>query len=313
MRFDVSELKTLGECGRKWQLSSRNAFHIRPKGINPNLAFGSLFHECLHALYLGGNPDKVLEQALRELSDPVQQRVMTNIITGYACGPLIEDLEKYQVLDIERRVSIRLPELTVINEETGEIDEDESIEVCGSIDMIVLDKETFEVSGFEHKSAQKFRPEIYITMDEQPRTYFIELQKIVQEMNDRWSANNNGEPGPYKVGAIIMNECKKVQRTFEYERHVCRYSENEINKYKQKLIATGMRIQALKRGEEFPCCNPSYMSCQMCDYANICQMYGYNDLDLDTLKEEFVEEFEVRDCDHLDEKVERKITGAEEE
>ena len=42
MRFDVSEMKTLAECSRKWEISSRNAMHLKPRGINSNLAFGTL-------------------------------------------------------------------------------------------------------------------------------------------------------------------------------------------------------------------------------------------------------------------------------
>ena len=54
---------------------------------------------------------------------------------------------------------------------------------------------------------------------------------------------------------------------------------------------------------------PSYMGCQMCDFAPVCQMYGYKDLDMNDILDEFQEEYEVRKEDHLDEKSERRIEG----
>ena len=47
IRIDVSEAKSYKECGRKWDLSSRNKFHLRPKAPNTNFLFGTLFHEGL--------------------------------------------------------------------------------------------------------------------------------------------------------------------------------------------------------------------------------------------------------------------------
>jgi hypothetical protein len=47
----------------------------------------------------------------------------------------------------------------------------------------------------------------------------------------------------------------------------------------------------------------------MCDYSSICTTYGYGELNKALVLEEFVEEFEVRDVDHLDEKAERRIEG----
>lgn len=301
MRFDVSEMKTLAECSRKWEISSRNAMHLKPRGINSNLAFGTLMHEALHALYMGSDPEKVLEQALRELPDSVQKRVMENIITGYVAGPLKEDLEKYVVMDIEHAVHLKFPEIP-------------DDEICGSIDMIVWEPTTNCIHGFEHKSAAKFRPQVYIALDEQPRVYFMALKQLVDDMNhealERWAAQGkpvDKEPVPYKVGNIYLNEVKKVQKKFEYQRTACHYSEEVIAKFKQRLIATAHKIHALQEGALEPCPEPSYMKCQMCDFANICEMYQDRELDEEALLEEFSEEFIKRDVDHLDEKVERRI------
>lgn len=308
MRFDVSEMKTVNECGRKWELSSRNAYHMRPKVTNPNLFFGSLFHECLHTLYLGGNIDKVINQAVKECQgDPTQQKVIEAMLRGYYDEVLLHDLEEYKVLDIEHRVDFYLPDFIVFADEIGgEIDENESTKVCGSIDMICLRKSDNTIWGFEHKTASKFRPDIYVAMDEQPRVYYIELVQYVNRLNEK-----AGE-AKYKVGGIYINEVKKVQRKFEYMRRACVYSEVQQAKFMERLNAAAMRIHDMRMGLEHGCgchMNPGYMSCSMCDYAAICQTYGYADLDKEAILDEFAEEFEVRECDHLDEKTERKIEG----
>lgn len=306
MRFDVSELKTLTECSRKWQLSSRNAYHLKPRFINNNLAFGSLFHECLHAMYLGGDIGKIIAQAKRECVDEVQRRVIENMLTGYYTQVYSKDKKHYQVLDIEHSVNFYVLEMLHIDDLS--IDEENSIQVCGSIDMICLDTRDNKIYGFEHKTASKFRPDIYLAVDEQPRTYYIELLKFVNEYNRKHAATNS-EFVPVEIGGIFINEVKKNQRNFEYCRRLCKYSEAEIRKFKHKLQDVGLRIQRLRRGEEEPELEPSYMGCQMCDYQAICQLYGYNDLDKSTVLEEFQEEFEVREVDHLDEKLERRIQG----
>ena len=309
MRFDVSEMKTANECGRKWQLSSRNAFHMRPKVTNPNLSFGSLFHECLHTLYLGGNIDKVIQQAVQECEgDPTQQKVIESMLRGYYDNVLIHDLEQYQVLDIEHSVKFYIPTLMVYDDTTGELDEDKSVQVCGSIDMICVEKATHRVYGFEHKTASKFRPDIYIAVDEQPRVYFIELQNFVRQLNEEYYVKYK-EQGPYSVGGIYINEVKKVQRKFEYQRRLCYYGPTQVESFMHRLDFAGRKIRAMRDGKIACNMSPSYMGCQMCDFAPICQMYGYGDLDKDTVLEEFVEEYEVRTEDHLDEKVERRIEG----
>lgn len=301
MRFDTSEMKTLTSCARKWQLSSRNAFHMRPKLTNPNLFFGTIFHECLHALYLGGDVDKIVAQAVKECQgDPTQQKVIEAMIRGYASEVLPTDLDTYKVKDIEHGVNFKLCD--IIDEVTGEVEE---VTVCGSIDMIVIREDTRTVYGFEHKSAAKFRPNIYIALDEQPRVYFIALMHYVDELN----ANLKEGEQPYTVGGIFINEVKKVQKKFEYSRHLCSYGPAQIEGFKNKLIRAAQKIYRATKGYTSCDMEPSYMGCQMCDFAPICETYGYAAIDKEELLEEFAEEFEVRDVDHLDEKVERRIEG----
>lgn len=308
MRFDVSEMKTILDCGRKWQLSSRNAFHLRPKVMNPNLFFGSLFHECLHTLYMGGDIDKVVAQAIHECrGDLTQQRTIEAMLRGYATRVLPKDLEKYRVLDIEHSVNFYLPHFIEKNED-GTIDDEKSIRVCGSIDMICADKKTNEVWGFEHKTAAKFRPDVYLIVDEQPRVYYVELCNYVQHLNGDYYAKYK-EPGPYTVGGIYINEVRKVQKSFDYLRRSCTYSAEQIDKFMYQLELAGSRIKYFRENPEACEMHPSYMGCTMCDYSSICSTYGYESLDKIDILDEFAEEYEVREVDHLDEKVERRIEG----
>ena len=325
MRFDVSELKSLQTCERQWKLTSRNAYHLRPAShaANPNLVFGALFHEALHAMYLGGNIDTIIEQTLRELgNDEPARRTMSNMLSGYYEEVLPGDLEKYQVLDIEHSVHIRLPELSVYDIlPSGErvLNEEDSVEICGSIDMLLLEKETGAIHGFEHKTTKTFRDDIQIIMDEQPRVYFLELQRYVEKLNVDWAFKTSNthkitlaqalREVPYKVGSIHINEVKKVQRKFEYKRRACRYSPEQIDKFAQKLSRVGRRIQDLSMNPDVCTAQPGYMTCKMCDYATICETYGYEEPELEELLDEFAEEYQIRDVDHLDEKMERTITG----
>lgn len=314
MRFDVSELKELQLCPRRWRFSSRNAFHMRPKVPNENLTFGSLFHECLATLYLGGDLDKVLAQAMRELSySQTKQKIMDNMLRGYCDNVLPGDLERFQVLDIERSVKFYLPNHIVTQYDPNGliigVDEEKSVHVCGSIDAIVLDRKTHEVFGLEHKSAQKLRSKINIVMDEQPRTYYIQLQLIAQQMTFGKFKDDQGYEGPYEVGGIYINEVQKLQKKFAHQRTLCKYSDAEIDRFMLYLEQTADRLQALSKGQVVPCPTPSYMGCQMCDYSDICEHIGFNLEDKEAIMDEFQEEFEVRTVDHLDEKSERKIEG----
>lgn len=323
MKFDVSELKTLQECGRKWQLSSRNAFHLRPKVPKDSLFFGALFHECLATMYLGGDLDKIVAQAVRELQgDLTLQKTIERMLRGYYDEVLRDDLAHYVVMDIEHSVNLDLPELWVINPETGEIDEEASVHVVGSVDMVCIDKATLEVWYFEHKTCSKFRPDVYFTLDEQPRTYFLDLLKYVERLNEGvlsgklytptlWAALGLQERAVplFKVGGVYINEVKKLVTKFEYMRRPCKYGEAQCANFYKKLLQTGRKLISIRDGYIEPCAAPGYMSCSMCDFASICTTYGYQDVDKELLLEEFAEEFEVREVDHLDEKAERRIEG----
>lgn len=311
MRFDASEMKTVSECARKWQLSSRNSFHLAPTVTNSNLTFGTLFHEALAALYLGGDIDSVVEQAVNECEDTVQEKVIRNMLEGYYDEVLFEDLERYRVLDIEHSVYYELPELANLDvggvAQTEDLNhkEDGRVWVCGSIDMICLDMATNEIWGFEHKTCKKFRSNVYFIVDEQPRVYTYELLKYVEEYNKARRHLCNFTP--VTLGGIFINEVKKVQRKFEYCRRACSYNEAQLNRFYQKMLAVGSRIKRLQAFPNEAQCSPGYMSCGMCDYALICEKYAYDDITFEQIITEFEDEFHVRAHDHLEEKSERKI------
>lgn len=327
IRFDVSEMKTFKDCGRKWELSSRNAYHMRPKVTSPNLVFGTLFHEALHALYAAAEPnvDSITETITKELAgDTVAQKVMTKMIHGYYAEVLPDDKARYKVLDIERGFNFPIPELAqagvsagqqpAVDPETGEIiidPEQGEVVACGSIDMIALERETNKVWGFEHKSCKNFRTNVYHAMDEQPRMYFLALSSIVADLNKHLPEGHE----PYTVGGIYITEVRKLSTKFEYQRRTCVYSPQQMKRFYEGVLHFGGQIVANARAIETGNLNlapsPSFLKCAMCDYAPICEQYSDHDLDLDLVLDEFTEEFEIRNVDHLDEKMERLVSDDE--
>ena len=308
MKFDVSELKTFKDCGRKWELSSRNAYHLRPKMASPNLIFGTIFHECLHALYAGTlkpegpNVDLIIEQAQKEMEgDTVAQKVIKKMVEGYYEGPYADDIAMYKVLDIERRFEFPIPALG--NDSNGD-----PVLACGSIDMITLMLGTNQIWGFEHKSCKNFRTNVYHMLDEQPKMYFMALQQIVDDYNAEHGTD-------YVVGGLIVNEVKKMSTKFEYSRRECIYTPEQQNRFYKELLNYGSQILYHKERLEASTGNgdaslppqASYLKCAMCDYAPVCEQYGDAPVDLELLLDEFQEEFQVREVDHLEEKMERKF------
>lgn len=312
MKVDVSEVKTYRECKRKHQFSSRNRFHLRPTIPNPNLEFGTQFHEVLAMMYLGTSIDKILEWINLEVTDSVHWKVMDTMARGYYEGPYQEDKERYVVIDSEK--SFNYPVCTVddnifpvvswTRDEEGVwwgVDEDddlhEAICVCGSIDMICIDVQTGKFVGFEHKTAKNFRPEVYDKLDEQPRVYSWALRQILKDYHAKGKYLEVTEVGP-----IYMNQVKKLQTKFAYQRTPCEYTEEDLSNFMRAFVRTASEIAQAPN-----CCNPDpgFMKCQMCDFADLCMHYGYANIDKDDLLKEFDGEFEVREHDHLEEKAQR--------
>lgn len=295
MRVDVSEIKTYKSCRRQWLLSSRNRFHLRPMVTPAHFELGTIFHEALAQLYLGVPVERVMEDVKKNMKDDSEAALLA-MIPGYAREVLPGDLDRFKVLDIEHHFGF-----VPADPETGEVI-DADIEVCGSIDMIVLDPEENAIYGFEHKTCKNFRDASYIWMDEQPRVYTYALMQYV----DKYNASHPGAT-PAKLGGIYLNEVKKLLRQFQYNRTLCKYPEDDLKNFMYAFFGTCCACHQSVATNDPAYPSPSYMGCSMCDYKTICETYMYGALDRDTVLEEFKEEFKVREVDHLEEKEDRSV------
>lgn len=315
MRVDVSEIKSFKTCKRQWKLSSRNGFHLRPIVTPPQFALGTLFHESLHSLYLGVPLEKVMETVKREMSD--NDAALLAMVPGYTREVLPGDLERFEVLDIEHKF-----EFNPCTSDGEIIDKD--LTICGSIDMIVREKETNKIYGFEHKTAKNYRDSSFMWMDEQPRVYTFALQQYVEEKNqkmyEQYVKQCNGvtingledgtevmpeEPKYYTLGGIYINEVKKLLRKFDYRRTLCTYPKDDLDNFMEAFFGVCKACKHSVDTDDVAAPSPGWMQCQLCDFKSICETYMYSTLDKTEVLDEFEYEFVERDTDHLDEKVER--------
>lgn len=328
MKVDVSEIKTFKACHRQWQLSSRNKFHLQPLVTPPQFEFGTLFHESLAQLYLGVSVDKVMAMVRKEMRSDTDAALLA-MIPGYAREVLPGDLDRFKVLDIEHHFDIvpctsdgdNLFPVEEKKDEQGNIYMEPSLTVCGSIDMIVLDREQNKVYGFEHKTCKAFRDSNYVWMDEQPRVYTWALQQFVQEYNQRqlekWAeacrqADAAGctcpeEPEPVTLGGVYLNEVKKLLRDFQYQRTLCTYTEEDMDNFMQAFFNTCTQCKHMVDNNDYAAPQPSYFGCKMCAFNTICTSYMYGNLNKQEILKEFNEEFKERTEDHLEEKAERCV------
>lgn len=296
MRVDVSEIKTYRTCKRQWQLTSRNKFHLRPMITPPAFATGTLFHEGLASLYLGSPLEKTMEFVRKEMRSETDTCLLA-MIPGYYKNVLFDDLDRFDVLDIEHKFSIPIPEL--------------DIEICGSIDMIVRERATNKIFGFEHKTAKNFRDSSFLWMDEQPRVYTVALLQYIDKLNSdetsaEWKAKHTCDPQvPYTLGGIYINEVKKLLKYFQYRRTLCKYPEDDLTNFFNAFVDTCAACHKDADSDSFMKPSPGYFTCSMCDYRTICETYMYSTLDKKAILDEFNEEFVERETDHLDDKVER--------
>ena len=293
MKVDVSEIKTYKSCRRQWLISSRNGFHLRPLVTPSHFALGTIFHESLHQMYMGVPLEKVMAFVRKEMSNDSEVALLA-MVPGYYREVLPHDLDRFKVLDIEHHFSF-----VPADPETGEV-LDPDVEVCGSIDMIVLDVEENAIYGFEHKTCKNFRDSSFMWMDEQPRVYTYALMLYVQEYNAK-----HPDQEPVTLGGIYINEVKKLLRDFKYQRTLCKYPADDLTNFMRAFFGTccACHKSVVENDPAYP--SPSYFGCSMCDYKTICETYMYSTLDKDTVIDEFKEEFKVRESDHLEEKTER--------
>ena len=314
MKVDVSEIKTFKACRRQWQLSSRNRFHMRPIVTPPQLALGTIFHEALAQLYLGVSLDKVMAMVRREMKTDNDAALLA-MIPGYYNKVLPGDLDRFTVLDIEWHFEVPpttsdgeylFPIEHKVDKVTGEYCYDDkgdpimepSLVICGSIDMIVVDKAEGKIYGFEHKTCKSFRDESFLWMDEQPRVYTWALQYYIRNYNEKHGTN-------YTLGGVYLNEVKKLLRQFQYQRTLCTYTDEDLDHFMQAFFFDCNSCKHAVDNNSYAAPKPSYFGCGNCAYKTICSTYMYAPLNEAEVLEEFKEEFVKRDEDHLEEKTER--------
>ena len=330
MIVDVSEIKEFRHCKRKWQLSSRNSFHLTPCVTPTAFKMGTVFHECLHKLYLGKDEAEVEKYCTDQMkySDPKDATMLLSMIRGYSRNVIPSD-ERFVPLDIEWHFKFSPYELLddLGCDIVGRLGIDtqlNDITIAGSIDMIALDTETNQIWGFEHKTAKNFRNDVYLWMDEQPRVYYAALKLWIGEYNKRrfseWQdkvaefcAKNPGAdyedvlPRPEKVtlGGVYINEVRKLVRAFDYKRSALKYPDDDLRNF---LISFATSCAECHKYVDSPSIprnpEPDMMTCMNCQYNTICQTYQYQNIDPNELLEEFSMEYKVREDDHLNEKTE---------
>lgn len=314
MKVDVSEIKTFKACRRQWQLSSRNRFHMRPIVTPPQFALGTIFHESLAQLYLGVSLDKVMAMVRREMKTDNDAALLA-MIPGYYNKVLPGDLDRFTVLDIEWHFEVPpttsdgeylFPIEHQVDAKTGELCYDDngdpimvpSLIICGSIDMIVVDKVEGKIYGFEHKTCKNFRDESFLWMDEQPRVYTWALQHYIRNYNEKHGTD-------YTLGGVYLNEIKKLLRQFQYQRTLCTYTDEDLDHFMQAFFTDCTACKHAVDNNSYAAPKPSYFSCGMCSFKTICSTYMYAPLNESEVLEEFKEEFVKRKEDHLEEKAER--------
>ena len=316
MRVDVSEIKTFKACRRQWQLSSRNRFHMRPIVTPPQFALGTIFHEALAQMYLGVSLDKIMEMVRREMQTDNDAALLA-MVPGYYNKVLPGDLDRFTVLDIEWHFEVPpttsdgeylFPIEHKVDKTTGEYCYDDngnpimepSLVICGSVDMIVVDKAEGKIYGFEHKTCKNFRDESFLWMDEQPRVYTWALQYYVRNYNEKHGTN-------YTLGGVYLNEVKKLLRQFQYQRTLCTYTDEDLDNFMQAFFEDCTSCKHAVDNNSYAAPKPSYFNCGMCSFKTICSTYMYAPLNESEVLEEFKEEFVKRDEDHLEEKIEREV------
>jgi CRISPR/Cas system-associated exonuclease Cas4 (RecB family) len=287
IRVDVSEIKTFKACRRQWMLSSRNRYHLVPTSPQPALALGTLFHEALAQLYLGASYEAVMKLVKQEMNK--DDIALLAMLKGYADRVLPHDLERWTVLDVEHRFEFPHPTIPDLN-------------LCGSIDLIVYDQVDRRIYGVEHKTCSTFRDEAFLWMDEQPRLYYEALEKYVENLNEEKGGAPNHSPA--RVGGIYINEVKKLLRDFQYKRVLCSYDEEDRAGFWEAWTQDVEECHiAVTIEDEAERPKPSYFGCKLCSFAPLCAAYGYRTIPKDVIFSDYAAEYKVRECDHLDEKL----------
>lgn len=298
MIVDVSEIKAFRHCKRQWQLSSRNQFHLTTVAPMEALETGSAFHECLHKLYLGKSIEDTAVVIDNAMIEDKSKTLLRSMVSGYSREVIDKDLDKYEVLEIEYHFEIDPIDICQFFQIPGDFYcrlKLSNVKIKGSIDMIVQEKETGKIWGFEHKTAKNFRNSTYTWMDEQPRVYYVALLFYVL------NRCNNGHK--CDIGGVVLNEVRKLVRAFDYKRSYLTYSPSDIKNFMCSFLLSVSECKEYTLNSNLPrVAQPDYMKCQTCTFNTVCEHYQYEDVTLEDLMQEFKLEFKVREEDHLENK-----------
>lgn len=333
MFVDVSEVKSYRGCKRAWKLGSRNQYHLRPKVQPKAFAFGTLFHNALHKLYLGQSLDSIIDYLYqiteKDEWEEKDVKIILNMIIGYDREVMPTDRERFHVLDIEHRFSFTAEDYvkSFIKQMDGEPWSNplelvplilRDVEIGGSIDMMCLEVATNKIWAFEHKTAKSFRKPAYLWLDEQPRLYSVATQMWIDKLNTdryegwKYDVNDRGpEPEPYTLGGVYINEVKKNVRDFDYQRSALVYPDGDRENFMTSFFSTVEDIVTRVEDSYYSCPpQPDFMKCSNCQYAPVCEKFMYSDPPLDMVLESFGDTMAVREVDHLEEKDADTIAGA---
>ena len=275
--LSANEIRTFCECPRKRYYSSRDCLALRGNSPRGALLLGDAFHKGLQYYYTEMNrlydefvsthygeipseydlldlldtiPDFEPPTSLDENGNPIQAMdesqlaMLNNMLTNYK-ERIPDDIAHFEVLRCEQTFSIEnwpIPDVMY----------------HGYIDMIVCERATGLIYYFEHKTCKDFRPEIYDRFDIQLHLYGY-CGELEHEEN---------------FGGIILNQVKKskTERGYANDRKTFHYSIEELEDFKMWLTQKTLALIS-PDNIHAPCNN--YMSCKMCEYADICLKYGY--------------------------------------
>ena len=281
--FSANEIRQYSECARKRYYSSRDCLAIRAMKPNGNLVLGKKVHEMLEYYYMHGEdtiqhliyekdeqlgevynldaelPRDLVEEAIAmmdpfQLNDEDKEALGSDLSTfkciheNYVVERLVDDLCKYEPLKCEMEFKLNNWPL-------------DGVQYHGQIDMVVRERATDKLWFFEHKTCKDFRPEIYNRFDIQLHLYTVVGHNMCFAEDTEW-------------GGIILNEIKKAKTARGYAEHrmFYKYSESEMHSFVSWL--TAKTKAAISPSNFHEPCN-TYMTCKMCEYANICLAYGY--------------------------------------
>lgn len=286
--LSANEIRQFSECARKRYYASRDCLAIRSNRPANALVLGSAFHNALQYYYTELN--KLIEQCKESDPDILEPSKIAglldsidpfslyrniydadgNIVTDDSGAPLTEAIVREEDLKtLECMIESYKPQIAEdamqfeviecesnFNLENWPIDD---VQYHGLVDMIVRKRDNGLIYFFEHKTCSNFRPEIYSRFDIQLHIYAYYGKKMYGD----------------EFGGMILNQVKKAKTVRGYDQTRDLYTYNNNNELESFEMWLKLKTLALVSPENnhAPCNN--YMTCKMCEYMDICMVYGY--------------------------------------